>query len=258
MTNFDAAALSYDASFTHSKIGKAQRTAVYQLVKPFLKNNKRSTVLEINCGTGEDAIWLSQFSDKIVATDQSKKMVAIAKSKGIHHENIHYQVLDSNDIEQINEPIDLIFSNFGGLNCLNPNELEKFIVNASKTLVLNGLLVMVIMPKNTLWERFYFFLKLEWSKMFRRKKAFATVLVEGTAIKTYYYNTNEIIKWGQNNFNFITKSPIGFFVPPSYIEPFAKKHNQLFNCLTKADKFVENWSFLSNYSDHYLLILEKK
>jgi ubiquinone/menaquinone biosynthesis C-methylase UbiE len=258
MKNFDAAALSYDTLFTHSNIGKAQRLAVYSNITPFLESKKWDTILEVNCGTGEDAIWLSKFSNKILATDQSSKMIEIAMSKVKNQNNINFQVLDCNEIDQINEPIDLIFSNFGGLNCLDSLELKKFIKNSRSILVPNGKIIMVVMPKNTIWEQFYFLLKFEWKKIFRRKKEFSNVLVENSIVKTYYYNSNEIINWSKENYNFVSKFPIGFFVPPSYLEPFAKRNSFFFKGLVQLDLLVKKLSFLSNFADHYLLILEKK
>ena len=42
------------------------------LEKTFLDNNKLN-ILELNCGTGEDALWFAKQGHKVLATDLSEK-----------------------------------------------------------------------------------------------------------------------------------------------------------------------------------------
>ena len=79
-TNFDQAASTYDATFTHTKIGRAQRDIVYEHVTRLLSYPPKD-ILEINCGTGEDAIWFEKRGFNVLATDISSEMIARAKSK---------------------------------------------------------------------------------------------------------------------------------------------------------------------------------
>jgi len=157
-TSFDKAAENYDETFTHTQIGKMQRDLVYTELSKHL--TAVQNLLEINCGTGEDAIWLAQQNLTVTATDISPKMIEVAKAKGNFH-NLNFKTADINLLATIfeAETFDLVFSNFGGLNCLSKSELEKFFKNAQDLLSENGKLILVIMPKNTLWEQFYFLTK---------------------------------------------------------------------------------------------------
>jgi ubiquinone/menaquinone biosynthesis C-methylase UbiE len=38
-------------------------------------------ILEVNCGTGEDALWLSAQNYEVTATDISEAMIGVAKAK---------------------------------------------------------------------------------------------------------------------------------------------------------------------------------
>jgi ubiquinone/menaquinone biosynthesis C-methylase UbiE len=55
---FDALAGEYDKMFTTSLIGRAQREAVWDVLdRTFFPGEK---ILELNCGTGEDALHLAR------------------------------------------------------------------------------------------------------------------------------------------------------------------------------------------------------
>jgi len=144
------------------------------------------------------------------------------------------------------------------LNCLSSNELKLFFENASQILTAKGELVLVIMPKNTLWEQLYFISKRKFSEVFRRKKEFATADVDGEKVITYYYNPSDIKRLASTGFTIATKFPIGFFVPPSYLEPFFSSKPRLVDFLNRLEKRITTFSFLSQYADHYIIHLQKK
>ena len=257
--DFDNAASNYDATFTYSVIGNLQRNLVYNQLSVILTKNKPKTLLEINCGTGEDAVWLAKQSIEVTATDISEKMIALAKSKS-NLENLVFIQADINkiDIHFKDKTFDIIFSNFGGLNCLTPLELDSFIKKSLSVLTSKGQLVLVVMPKNTLLEQLYFSLKLDFTNVFRRKKEFAIANVDGEKVKTYYYNPKDIVNLAKENFEFKQLNPIGFFVPPSYLESFISKKPKLIALLNSLEQKIKNQSRLSKYADHYLIVLQKK
>jgi ubiquinone/menaquinone biosynthesis C-methylase UbiE len=256
--SFDKAAQNYDKTFSHSEIGKLQRNLVYHHLEKLLSNQQQN-ILEINCGTGEDAIWLAKKNHSIIATDISNEMIAVAKTKE-SHQNLNFCQADSITIsEQFKDKkFDSIFSNFGGLNCLTVDELTIFFKNSTSILSEKGKLILVIMPKNTLWEKIYFILKRKFKSSFRRTKKIAFANVDGTSVPTYYYNPKDIVNLTNANFDCLEVKPIGFFIPPSYLEPFFKNKKGLLQFLYTLETKIKNWSFLSKYADHYLIVLQKK
>lgn len=255
--DFDVAAKNYDTTFTNSEIGKLQRNAVYFHLENHIQDVQN--ILEINCGTGEDAIWLAKQGINVVATDISSEMLDVAKSKS-KYSNIRFEIADINNIatQYKNQKFDLLFSNFGGLNCLKKIELELFFENISNIISEKGKLVLVLMPKNTLWEQLYFLLKFDFKNVFRRKKTIAIANVDGESVVTYYYNPKEIVHLANKDFELSIAKPIGFFVPPSYLEPFFKNKSYVIKCLTFFENRIKNCALLSKYADHYLIILQKK
>ncbi len=256
---FDKAAANYDNSFTHTVIGKLQRKSVYAILSEILKQNTPENILEINCGTGEDAIWLAHQNFKVTATDISEEMIAVAKSK-TNLENLNFMVADINKLKHPfnDEKFDLVFSNFGGLNCLSKQELQSFFKNSSRLLTENGILFLVIMPQNTLWEQFYFLAKADFKNIFRRKKTTILANVDGEKVPTFYHNPKEAVTLAAADFEVMSIKPIGFFVPPSYLESFFKNKPQLVSLLEKLEAKIKNCSWLAKYADHYCIVFQKR
>ena len=252
--SFDKAAANYDESFTNTEIGQLQRALVYAELSKHLTSVQN--ILEINCGTGEDAIWLAKQNFNVTATDISPKMIEVAKSKA----NLNFTTVDINSIATtfIGQKFDLLFSNFGGLNCLSKSELKNFFANIDSILSKNGKLALVIMPKNTLWEQFYFLAKAQFKNIYRRKKDNVIVQVDGENVPTYYYNPKDIVNLAKANFEMVAVKPIGFFVPPSYLDGFFKNKKGILRFLNRLEQGIKNHSSLSKYADHYIIILQKR
>lgn len=255
--SFDKAASHYDTTFTDSEIGKMQRNLVYRELSKQLGGIQN--ILEINCGTGEDAIWLAQQNFKVTATDISQKMIEVAQNKG-SFDKLGFQIADIKNLGTTfdGQQFDLIFSNFGGLNCLSKTELQKFFTEAKNLLSEKGKMVLVIMPKNTIWEQFYFLSKTQFRLVFRRKKKVVLADVDGEKIATYYFNPKDIVHLAGNDFGLIDQKPIGFFVPPSYLESYFKNKKGLLRFFGSLENGISSWSFLSKYADHYIITLQKR
>ncbi len=153
---------------------------------------------------------------------------------------------------------DLIFSNFGGLNCLSKSELKQFFKDSQKILSEKGKMILVIMPNDTLWEQFYFLAKAKFSSVFRRKKEVVIADIDGEKVATYYYNPKDIVNLAQGDFELVAQKPIGFFVPPSYLGPFFEHKKGWLQCLNALENGISNWSFLSKRADHYIITLQKR
>ncbi|MEP0262720.1 class I SAM-dependent methyltransferase [Dokdonia sp.] len=262
--DFDIHAQNYDAIFTHSSIGKAQRDRVYAYLSESINTTESLHILELNCGTGKDANYFHQKGHQVIATDISEEMLTVAKEK---HPKITFQALDITSITPMtfDQKFDVIFSNFGGLNCLSSTQLRDFLKTSETLLTDRGKLIMVIMPKNTLWERFYFMLKFQFQKAFRRNTKEAVYAnVEGVQVPTWYYNPKDITAFANlpsRQAGAYTKSihikPIGIAIPPSYLEPYFKNKPRFMKLLITLESWFQH-PFWAKYADHFLISFEKK
>jgi len=258
---FDIAADSYDSDFTHSHTGKLQRELVWKYLDQRLAAEKKLHVLELNCGTGEDALHLAKSGHVVTATDISNEMLVQAKNKiqaqGLSYK-VHLKQANINAMENWNdsEKYDLVFSNFGGFNCITAEELRSFKAKISNYLKPNGCIILVVMPELCLWESFYFLLKLRFNQVFRRKKPYAMADVKGVKVKTWYYSPKKLRKLFAPEFRSVKVKPIGFFGPPSYLESLMKRNFWLFRTLSFLEKQLGGFAWQGPLSDHYYIELE--
>lgn len=259
---FDSVAAKYDSTFTRSIIGKAQREIVRDYLENVLNEKAKQKILELNCGTGEDAVWFAKRGHTVLATDISEKMLELTEQK-IKANNLSRRIrtrrIDLSKTEDLtlNNEFDLIFSNFGGINCIPFNDLFKLPESLFKLLKPGGRIILVIMPTFCLWEMFYFTIKLNLKKAFRRSSTNGTkVYLNGEELTTYYYTPIIINKIFRKGFKQVFLKPLGFFIPPSYLEKFFSPKQRTFNLLKKMESIVTNWSVLANYADHFLIDLK--
>jgi SAM-dependent methyltransferase len=257
---FDAIATEYDATFTDTAVGRMQREIVRSVTRPFLSGG---LALELNCGTGADAVWLASQGYRVLATDISPAMTAITRQKADlagYNDAISVQTAGIHEISTRppGESFDLIFSNFGGLNCVPPEDLAQLGQSLPKLLQPGGCLIAVVMGRFCWWETVYFLLKARPGAAFRRlsRKPVPARLDDSTTVDTWYYSPRQLksMLTNTNLPNYTTTlHPIGCFLPPSYLNPFFEKRPRLLNFLFKLEQHYRAscWAFCA---DHYLLI----
>ena len=257
---FDKQSSVFDDIYSRDKIIQYKRNRVRKHVNALL--NPQSKILELNAGTGEDAIYFASHGHSVHATDISEGMQNTLKRKvdsnypGI---NITTEVCSFTQLENLNNkgPFDLIFSNFAGLNCTS--QLDKVLASLSSLLKPGGIVTLVILPKFCLWETLLLF-KGKFKTAFRRSfsKQGRKAHIEGEYFLCWYYNPSIIKKHLQSEFEILRIEGLCTLVPPSYIENFDDKHPKAFNYLKKLEnKWKAKWPWRS-IGDYYIISLQKK
>lgn len=259
-TYFDQLAPDYDQDFTQSLTGQHQRNRVYHYLEPLLKSGQNWHILELNCGTGPDIPLLTAFGHQVTACDRSTAMIETAKSKYIHHDTVDFWSIAMEEMvkQQPKQPYDLVFSNFGGINCIDSRALEELLENCQSAMRPNGHFVAVIMPPFCWWESLYFFGKGAFRKGVRRwNKKDLTRLESGKTQMVYYHSPAFFQKL--KGWKLEKLAPIGYFLPPSYLEKFFSGRPQQ---LEKLRKWEQKWAAKipgsSAMSDHFLIHMTRK
>jgi ubiquinone/menaquinone biosynthesis C-methylase UbiE len=231
------------------------RSHVLQYVAP------GSSILELNSGTGEDAIFFAVQGHQVHATDISIGMQQELKRKvslNNLEDRISNEICSYTMLDQLKNkgPFDHIFSNFAGLNCTN--ELDKVLASFDGLLNPNGTVTLVVLPKFSLWE-FLLLFKGKFRTAFRRFSPNGSKAhIEGLHFKCWYYNPSYIVKRLKNKFDLLSIEGLCTIVPPSYIEGFAEKHPSAYKFLkAKEDKLKAAWPW-KYIGDYYVITLKKK
>src|SRR5215207_7784405 len=101
MTAFDLLAPTYDEDFTCSPIARWLRDQTHARLDTLFHAGE--TVLELGCGTGEDALYLARRGVRVLATDASEEMLAAAGVKATGEPLMSVQKLDIRDLSDSTE-----------------------------------------------------------------------------------------------------------------------------------------------------------
>ncbi len=250
----------FDELYASDTIIQYKRKRVRDHILQWLKPH--STILELNAGTGDDAIFFAQQNHTVHATDISDKMQRMLMEKvkfyGLQ-QNITNEVRSYTDLKNLfnRGPYDLIFSNFAGLNCTN--ELPIVLRSFDKLLKPGGIVTLVVLPKFCLWE-FLLLFKGKFKTAFRRFSGSkgAKAHIEGSFFRCWYYNPAFIRKQLNDTFEMIGLEGLCSIVPPSYLQGFAEKHPKTYRLFeTKENKWKSKWPW-KLIGDYYIITLRKK
>lgn len=250
---FEEVATQYDNDFTHTRIGLMQRQRIWAYLAGRFKSQSLD-ILEINGGTGEDAIFLAREGHKITHTDIAEQMLEVAQKKvaqaGLLN-SIQFQRIDLRNPINLKTEFDLILSNFGGINCLSPAELSNLNSWIFHHLRDNGECILVVMPKQNWFDKIYRYIKGEYQIYQQRSNPKGLkVNLDENVVQTYYYDVVDIIR-AFKSFKLKGKIAAGYL--PSYFNK--SKFIELFYL---ADKAMNAIKVPVNYADHYLIHLVKQ
>ena len=257
---FSAQAVLFDELYSGDTIIKYKRKRVRDHVTHLL--TLESHMLELNSGTGEDAIFFASQGYRVHATDISsimlselnRKVESMRLDKLISSEQCSFTALEN---LQKRGPYDMVFSNFAGLNCTE--YLDKVLLQLPGLVKPEGLVTLVVLPKFCLWETLLF-IKGKWRTAFRRffSRKGTTSHVEGVYFNCWYYNSSYISLHLHETFDVIALEGLCTLVPPSYISNFAQKYPKTYAWLIeKENRLKSNWPW-KLIGDYYIITLRKK
>jgi SAM-dependent methyltransferase len=233
-TPFDKLAADYDRSFTESAVGTLLRRAVWRRLDACFRAGDR--VLELNCGTGEDAVYLARRGVRVLATDISPAMLRVARDKVANAgaeqlielarvaiedvkgqgsdrsaERDHQEFGSAGTLLSRSEPFDGVLSNFGGLNCVA--DLRGVAAGLGARLRPGAIALLCIMGPLVPWEWAWYLWRGQPAKAFRRLRR-GGVSWRGLTIR--YHSVRVVRRAFGPWFRLRRVSALGALLPPSY------------------------------------------
>jgi len=257
---FDAVARAYDASFTNSLIGRAQRESVWREMDRRFRLGQR--VLEINCGTGVDALHLAARGIQVVACDASAEMIAVARQRrdaSHYRDHVDLRLLAIEQIGQLeNQGVyDGVLSNFAGLNCVP--DLQCVARDLARLVKPGGRAILCLFGRYCVWEIFWYLLQGDVRKALRRLRGNGVVanLAPGHRVLVRYPSVGSIQRDFAPHFRLVSWKGAGIAVPPSYLEPWAARFPRLFKFAARVDPGLGRCPGLRALADHTVVIFER-
>ncbi|WDE07906.1 class I SAM-dependent methyltransferase [Thalassomonas viridans] len=249
---FNVLAKSYDDGFSHTALGRYYRQRVQQVMSRYWP--APGQLLELNAGTGEDALFLAGLGHQVLATDKSAAMLDIIRHKtgANNRQQITTREMAIEALPELSgRQFCGILSNFGGLNCVK--NWHAMAEDTSKLLLPNGYYIMVVMGPWVLWEMIYFSLKGQFNKAFRRLGGSC----RWRDMTIYYPSVRQIKKAMSPWFNLVESQALGLFMPPPYLNNRLESSPKLYRGLAYLEDKSKQCPGLWQLADHYLLVFQK-
>lgn len=257
---FSKQAAVFDDLYGSDSIIKYKRTRVRNNILKLIKPG--ASILELNAGTGDDAIFFAEQGYLVHATDVADgmqrqlegKVKAYQLNALVTNELCSYTSL-SNLVNR--GPYDCIFSNFAGLNCTG--DLQHVLQSFDSLLKPGGIVILVVLPGFCLWESLLVFrgkFKTATRRFFSSNGRKARV--EGTIFNCWYYSPEFIKNALGKTYTEIETEGLCTIVPPSYIEHFAERYPKAFLHLCNLeDRFKNKWPW-KKIGDYFIISLRKR
>jgi len=255
---FDSIAARYDELFTRSMIGRAQRGAVWDALLDAFEPGAH--ILELNCGTGEDALFLAQHDISVIACDGSEGMIRTARKRKQEEDPdapIQFKLLPTEHLAQLypGHLFDGALSNFSGLNCVS--NLDPVVWDLASLVTPGASVFICLSTRFCLAETLWFLLHGDFRKAFRRTPGVAYAKVSGLMVRVHYPTLRQVRESFSPWFRLHSCTGIGVAVPPSYLEPAIRKFPRLLGLLRWIDKRISHLPLLRIMGDHMLLHFER-
>ncbi|MBI5841804.1 MAG: methyltransferase domain-containing protein [Chloroflexi bacterium] len=252
---FSRTAEKYDSFAEDHPHLTRMRNKVYDHVARFLPRGSR--ILELNAGTGTDAVALAQRGYHVHATDIAEGMLERMREKveklGLE-EQITFQTCSFTNLSEVQGgPFDAVFSDLGGLNCIP--DLSPVIKDLPRLLKPGGLVTWVLMPRVCLWEMAEVF-RGNFRLAFRRLSLKgARSHLEGLYFDVYYFSSRQVIRWFGDDYSPVALEGLSVITPTAESKNLAKQFPRLYRTLAWFDDRLSTRHPWCEWGDFYILSL---
>jgi ubiquinone/menaquinone biosynthesis C-methylase UbiE len=252
---FSRTAEKYDAFADDHPNQSRMRNKVYAHIERFVPAGSR--LLELNAGTGTDAVELARRGYTVHATDIAPGMLERLQSKVERLElngKITVQQCSFTELDNIQgAPFDAVFSDLGGLNCIP--DLSPVIAQLARVLRPGGHVTWVLMPPVCLWEMAEI-LRGHPKLAFRRFRRGGTPAhLEGLNFTVYYFTPEKVRTWFGDEFACVAIEGLSVLTPTAESKNFAKRYPRLYRALSSMDDRLAKRRPWRGWGDFFILTM---
>jgi SAM-dependent methyltransferase len=246
--SFDAVAPTYDGSFGLSPSGRLFRFRLAERVVEAAPAPRR--VLDVGCGTGEDAIWLAGNGYDVLGIDASAGMIEVASAKArTSSSSATFERISLAEFGSRGQTFDVVISNFGALNCVPLADWARLV----PALLTSGgrafVSVMGQRPEPEAWRD-----RSEASP----RGANTSVEIGGSPMTVHYDTVGDIISALEPYAAVERVEALGCLVPGPQYQDFGRRHPIGVGLLAMGEALVRTWPVVRGRGDHTLVEFRRR
>jgi SAM-dependent methyltransferase len=257
---FSATAEKYDAFARDHPHLTRMRNKVYEQVVRVVPAGAR--ILELNAGTGTDAVALARRGFRVHATDIAPGMLARARAKvdALAPElagRVTIQPLSFTSLDAVDgAPFDAVFSDLGGLNCTP--DLRPVAASIGRIVRPGGVAVLVLMPPICLWE-----LATAVTGQFglatrRLRRGGTRAHLEGRYFDVHYFTPERAIRALGPGWDVLAIEGLSVITPTAESRGLARRHPRAYRALAWLDDRLAPHRPFRAWGDFYILSVKRR
>jgi SAM-dependent methyltransferase len=244
---FDRAAGAYDTAFGTNPAGLVFRHVFQQRLLDRVPAGAR--VLDLGCGTGEDAILLAERGRRVHAIDLSEGMVRRCRDKaaerGLGTERLRVERRAAEDVGTLEGPFDAACSDFGALNCA---DLAAVGEGLARVLRPGAPVVLSLMAPRPLPAAVVRLLTGR-----GRPRGRSAPRVEGVPVRVHHPSPRAVRAAFGPEFEWRGCFALGVLLPGPDHGGWAARHPHAFAALAALEGLVREWPLVRVLGDHVVM-----
>jgi HemK-related putative methylase len=212
----------------------------------------RASVLELGCGTGEDAVWLAFAGHRVVAIDASAEMIRVARLKAVAAgcaDRIEFHCLSMEALDALpgGMRFDAVLSNFGAINCVP--DLRALGATLAPRLAPGATLLFAVMGRYVPWEWIWYLAHGQWGRAFRR---LGRDWVVWRGMRIVYPTPSMLASVLRPHLAVSRVTALGCVLPPGYAAGWLERSPRLLQFFARVERKLAGYPAFAAISDHYL------
>jgi len=254
---WNIAAETYEHDFTETLPGQLWRDSVWRELDTGFLSGQR--VLELNCGTGIDALHLASRGVSVVACDISSRMIEFARRRTMSSSFtslVNFHVLPTEQLSNLSVSglFDGAFSNFSGLNCVK--DLSRVKRDLACLLKPGARVFFCMLGRFVPWEIVWYGSQRKWNKALHKLRD-NSIQVTESGIEVQLHTRKELVELFAPDFQLRSWKGIGIAVPPSNMERWARNFPMVVQGLGWVDRAISRAPVFRNWGGCILFEFER-
>jgi SAM-dependent methyltransferase len=256
---FDAMAADYDVREAANPVMQLMRERSLTILERTFPRGAR--LLDVGCGTGTEAIWLTQRGRTILGVDPSPQMLEVFSARATAAElQIPTRLLGAGDLMRLvdeygSASFDGAYSSFGPLNA--EHSLDPPLAALSRLVRPGGWIVLSVMNRWCLAEMASMVAGGRANQAFRRARSSVPVTVGASSTEVRYPSWRQVRSAIRPGFRIVSVQALPLLLLP-YAWPALASHLRLYKALRRLDGILAPRRPFAWLGDHLLVVAERR